>query len=130
MNAVGEKPTRSLNVLVVEDEREVQGLIVLRLTQRGHGVTAVSTGREAIRVLDSGSFDVVVADVLLPDGDGLDVMSHVRGKPNSPRLVAISGGGRYASADYCRTLALETGAKVALLKPFKTGELVAAVEET
>ena len=125
---MSEKPLRPLNVLVVEDEIEVQRLIEMRLIQRGHEVTVASTGREAIPAFDAGSFDVVVADVLLPDGDGLDVMSHITRQPKRPRLVAISGGGRYASADYCRTIALETGADVALLKPFKAGELVAAVE--
>jgi DNA-binding response OmpR family regulator len=125
---MNETSLKRLNILVVEDEIEVQRLIAMRLEQRGHGVTVASTGRQAIPAFDAGSFDVVVADVLLPDGDGLDVMSHVARRPNRPRIVAISGGGRLASADYCHTIALETGADIALLKPFKAGALVAAVE--
>jgi DNA-binding response OmpR family regulator len=125
---MNETSPKQLNILVVEDEIEVQRLIAMRLEQRGHGVTVASTGRQAIPAFDAAAFDVVVCDVLLPDGDGLDVMAHVRRRSNPPRLVAISGGGRFASADYCRTIAMETGADLALLKPFKTGELVAAVE--
>lgn len=121
-------PSRKLSVLVVEDDAQACDLFELCLSRRGHSVRKASTGREAIKLLDAQPFDAIVADVLLPDGDGIDVLNHIRESKKQMRIVAVSGGGKYVSSVYCRDLALATGAHAALLKPFKGEALVAAVE--
>ena len=119
---------RKLAVLVVEDDLHACDLFELCLSRRGHSVVTASTGRQAIKLIDAHPFDAIVADVLLPDGDGIDVLNHIRETKKPLRVVAVSGGGKYVSSVYCRDLALATGAHAALLKPFKGDELVAAVE--
>jgi DNA-binding response OmpR family regulator len=119
---------RKLAVLVVEDDKHACDLFELCLSKRGHSVVTASTGRQAIRLLDAQRFDAIVADVLLPDSDGIDVLNHIRETKKDLRVVAVSGGGKYVSSIYCRDLALATGAHAALLKPFKGDALIAAVE--
>jgi CheY-like chemotaxis protein len=121
-------PARKLSVLVVEDDAQACDLFELCLSRRGHSVQKASTGREAIKLLEAQRFDAIVADVLLPDCDGIDVLNHIRETKKQLRIVAVSGGGKYVSSAYCRDLALATGAHTALLKPFKGDALVAAVE--
>jgi DNA-binding response OmpR family regulator len=119
---------KSLSILLVEDDSDARELFELFLLKRGHRVRIVGTGRDAIRTLGAEDFDVVIVDVLLPDGDGIEVISHMKEAKSPGRILAISGGGKYVDSIYCRNLALATGAHSALLKPFTGAELITAVE--
>jgi CheY-like chemotaxis protein len=122
------QPNRALSILLAEDSEDTRSLLELHLIKRGHTVVTAATGREGIRSADAQPFDVVVADVLMPDGDGVELMNHLRETRHPARIVAISGGGRYVDADYCRTLAEAAGAHCTLLKPFRAAELISAIE--
>ena len=80
---------KALLVLLVEDDSDARNVFELTLIRRGHSVTTAETGREAIRLLDERDFDVVVLDVLLPDRDGIDVITHMRETQAPGRILAI-----------------------------------------
>ena len=73
-------PTESLSidVLVVDDEGDVRDLLAFTLVSRGARVQAVSSAREALELIASRRFDVLLADLRMPDGDGYELIRTLR----------------------------------------------------
>ena len=116
-----------LRVLIVDDDVDVRSLLCTYVSRREHEPRGVSTMQEALNLLDTELFDVLVTDVLLPDGDGIDLLNHVAKEHPGIRVVVVTGGGRYFTAGFYRPIAQVLGAAV-LQKPFERQEFLAAVE--
>lgn len=117
-----------LSVLVVDDSPHIVDFISELLRRAGHAVVCARSGREATAILESLTVDVLITDVLMPDGDGIELLHGLRRSGRiMPRVVAISGGGRYVDSQNCLTIAAGAGAHVCLRKPFTDVELLAAL---
>jgi CheY-like chemotaxis protein len=90
-------------------------------------VKCASSGHEVSKLLGQQHFDLVITDVLMPDGDGLDVIVELKQSQRKTRVLAISGGGRHLQAAQCLKMAHGLGAHEVLLKPFTRQQLRAAV---
>jgi two-component system KDP operon response regulator KdpE len=112
----------SLRVLVVEDDRDIRTLMQSSLAVEGFEVfTAVSLS-EARALLQHTPPDVVVLDLGLPDGDGLELVRHIRQHQSLPILVVSA---RHQEAQKIQLL--DAGADDYLTKPFQVGELLARI---
>jgi CheY-like chemotaxis protein len=118
-----------LSVVVADDVVEIQMLLQQWLRDLGCLVTCVSTGREAVRVIRNEHVDMVITDILMPDGDGLEVISELKRTQPSVRIIAMSGGGRHLGAAECLKLATGLGAHGTLMKPFKREMLLEVVTQ-
>ena len=112
-------------VLVVDDEREIRGLLRAYLEHDGYLVAEAATGAEALRralATDGSAPDVILLDIGLPDLDGLDVLRTVR-RSSDVFVVLVT-----ARADEVDTLVgLGAGADDYVTKPFSPREVVARV---
>ena len=111
------------DVLLVEDAPEFSMLVTNVLTDAGYTVRAVATCAEAVASMNAAIPDVVVLDLGLPDGDGLDLCRVIREHSNAYVIVA---SGRANEFDTLRGFSL--GADDFLVKPFSGRELVARVD--
>ena len=102
--------------------------MVSMLKHAGHNVTTAEGGNQGLELLRTRRFDLVITDMLMPDGDGADVLSHVNSLPNRPRVIAISGGGAGMSAESALRLA-RIKADAFLEKPFDSATLLAAIDK-
>lgn len=111
------------NILVLEDDRSISELLVWVLSEAGYQVTAATTVREAIRLCRERVPDVIVADLLLPDGMGSDLLNELRGRKNgeSPPSIVMS------ALPHARDHAMVAGARHCLTKPFDLTELLETV---
>lgn len=116
-----------LSILVADDEESIRVVLQRVLAAAGHAVTLVGNAREAAEPLRRQSFDLVITDVLMPDGDGVDLIAEVKKLQPRARIVAISGGGRYLEGTDYLKLATGLGAHSALTKPFNGEQLEAAM---
>lgn len=116
-----------LNVLLVDDDATIRSVLGAFLTQRGHRVITAGTEHDALRCLEAATFDVVVTDVLLPDGDGIDLMRTISLRPTPQRVVAITGGSRYFGPKFFERVAASLGA-IVLQKPFGREAFIQAIE--
>lgn len=116
-----------LSVIVADDVPEIQQLLHAWLTDIGCVVTCASSGREAVRLLRSQDADVIITDILMPDGDGLEVLSELKRARAPTRVLAISGGGLHLRAPDCLRIAKGLGAHGILMKPFGRQELFDAL---
>lgn len=110
-------------VLIVEDEVAVRVLFEAVLSQDGYSVTAVGTGRHALYVLRDKSFDIVIVDMSLPDGDGPDVIRQILEEHPHIKALAISG----AMEGPLNRLASRAGALATIQKPVSSQALQMAV---
>jgi CheY-like chemotaxis protein len=116
-------------VLVVDDEETIRALLQEWLGRAGHVVQTAASGREALQLAGKTRFDLVVTDVLMPDGDGLELIAALKTALPSARVLAISGGGRYIEGDNCLKIARGWGAHAALMKPFDEKGFFAAMDQ-
>src|SRR2546427_8145098 len=106
-------------VLVVDDERSMRELLAIMLKQAGHEVTLAEGGEQAVEVLKSEAFDLVITDLRMRKVDGLAVLRAV--KEHSPHTVVLVVTA-YASTETA-VEAMKLGAYDYLTKPFKLDEI-------
>jgi CheY-like chemotaxis protein len=114
------------DILVVEDMAGVRHAISSMLKRAGHNVTFAQNGAEGLMELKQRRFDLVITDMLMPDSDGMEVLTQLAAMPNHPPVIAISGGGAGVSAEVALKGA-KLHADAFLQKPFERTELLAAV---
>jgi DNA-binding response OmpR family regulator len=111
-------------VLVVDDDQGSRELLSEVLTANGYVVTAVADGSAAREELSrDGDYKIVIADLRMPNGSGLDLLRELRRGKRTQDLVLMSS---FMSGTEKRQ-ALDLGAKALLEKPFKLTELLSVV---
>jgi CheY-like chemotaxis protein len=116
------------HVLLVEDSPEVSLTVREILVSAGHTVDDAASGKEALKRLRDGKFDVIVSDIWMPEMDGIALLKEIRGAGNDIPIVVISGGAPNAPLTYTAPLAATFGANMVLYKPFEKAELLKAVK--
>ncbi len=112
-----------MRFLLVEDNRDLAGSVQTRLSLDGHGVDWAPSLAEAEEHLAFTEYDLILLDIMLPDGDGRDFLAaHRRAKRDTPVIVMTA---RSAVSD--RVALLDTGADDYVTKPFDFMELEARV---
>lgn len=111
-------------MLVVDDEPDFQMTYVRLLRRRGLRAIATGSRHEGLTLIEREPLVLVIADLRLPDGDGLDVVRAARRAPTPLPTIVISGFGSEAS----RLAAMSAGASAYLAKPFGTAEFTALVD--
>jgi len=118
---------KSCSILVIDDEPALREILSHVLSDAGHRVVGAANGKEASKVLSSAAFDVVLTDVIMPEKDGMQVISELRKKFPEVRIVAMSGGGHVSRDQYLK-IAKGLGAHAVLEKPFPNQQLLATIE--
>jgi DNA-binding response OmpR family regulator len=112
-----------LNILIVEDDLKVARALQFGLEKEGHGPVVAHTAAEAERQLAETAFDLVLLDLGLPDGDGLQLLTAMRRRGGEARVLVITA----RDALEARVWGLDAGADDYLVKPFAFAEVLARV---
>jgi DNA-binding response OmpR family regulator len=110
-------------VLVVDDNDQLRGAIRECLELDGYTVFGASSGDEAMKILRVKKADAILLDLVLPDGDGLALLSGIK-QLSDATVIVISGKGGWVD----KVVGLEMGADDYLGKPFEMKELTARVK--
>jgi DNA-binding response OmpR family regulator len=113
-----------MRVLVVDDHAETRKLLARNLSTASYDVRAVSSCEEAELAIASGHFDVVVLDVMLPDGCGIELCGRLRSGGAAVPILLLTARGEVRD----RVKGLESGADDYLVKPFALLELLARIK--
>jgi two-component system response regulator HydG len=113
-------------ILVVDDAPDTLEVLQRNLTSRQYRVFTAPGVAEAIQVLDQTPVDLVITDLKMPKGSGLDLVRHVRENLKDTEVILITG---YASIEGA-VQAVKSGAEEYLSKPFTDGELFEAVQRS
>jgi len=113
------------NILVIDDEVQIRRLLAITLTANGYKISEASTGKEGLALAAAGQHVLIILDLGLPDADGLDILKKLREWFDKPIIVLSV---RNSEEDIIA--ALDSGANDYLIKPFRTGELLARIRVT
>jgi DNA-binding response OmpR family regulator len=111
------------HVLLVEDESSVAKGLAMVMREEGYEVDIADTGQGALQKFGGNGFDLLVADLRLPDIDGMEVIQHVRQKRPGTKVLIVTGYPSVSSA----VQAVKMGVSDYLRKPFTDDEFIAAV---
>ncbi|MCQ8783291.1 response regulator [Mangrovibrevibacter kandeliae] len=121
-------PENKQTALVVEDVLTVRESLRMALEGAGLEVSCAENGREALEMLQTRSFDVLVTDMWMPEVDGLRLLKEIRGTHPEMRVFGITGGGPKLTIEAMSSLAQIWGAERVFLKPFDDDELIDAIQ--
>jgi DNA-binding NtrC family response regulator len=110
-------------ILVVDDDETVRGFLRDLLSANGHAVETAGDVRGAAELLKSGDFELVLTDLMLPDGDGQEVLRIARARPSEPEVLIITAYGTIDSA----VEAVKAGAFDYLTKPIPSQRILVTV---
>ena len=110
------------HILIVDDDAQIRQLAGKFLREHGYRVTAARDGREMRQALETASIDLVILDVMLPGGNGLDLCREIRSRSALPVIMLTARG-----SETDRIVGLEIGADDYVAKPFSPRELLARI---
>ena len=113
-----------MRLLIIEDDRESADYLVKAFREVGYVADLASDGEEGLALADSGDYDVLVVDRMLPKRDGLSLIGALREKGNRTPVLILSALGQVDD----RIKGLRAGGDDYLPKPYSFAELLARVE--
>ena len=114
MGVAEEKKT----ILVIEDDLDVLSMIIKHLKLEGFEVIIATDGMEGLKKLETGHYDLVITDIVMPFVSGVGVVTALKDKRPQIPVIAITGFGREPEA-----AAMEKKADLVLAKPVKMSQL-------
>lgn len=114
-----------MRVLLVDDEKEFVSTLAERLTLRGIDAEWSTTGQEALRLAEGGTFDVAVLDIKLPEMGGLRLKEKLQEKCPGMEFIFLTG---YGSEKDFTAVSRQAGEKFCLVKPVDIEILIGRME--
>jgi DNA-binding response OmpR family regulator len=124
--SVARRPAAQVRLLLVEDDPTIAAAVEARLAGEAYAVDVARTAKAASAAVEGADYDLVILDLSLPDGDGLDLLRRWRSRQNAPPVIAVTA--RAGIED--KVHGLDSGADDYLTKPFEMPELLARVRAT
>ena len=112
-----------MRILLAEDERDLNRIITKKLTDEGYSVDSCFDGAQALDYLSAAEYDGVILDIMMPQVNGLEVLSKLRAYGNHVPVLFLTA--RDSISD--RVKGLDMGANDYLIKPFSFEELSARI---
>jgi len=113
-------------ILIVDDEQSMREMLGIMLRKEGYEVVMADSRAQAAAVLGHDAIDMVITDVRLPDGDGIEILRHVKAASPETIVIVMTAFGTTETAVAARKL----GAEAYVLKPFDVDELRIVVRDT
>ena len=112
-----------MKILLAEDEVDLNNVVTRYLKKNGYSVDSVLDGEEALDYLEYGEYDLVILDIMMPKGDGFEVIKKLRNKGNHTSVLMLTA--RDSADD--KVKGLDLGADDYIVKPFDFNELLARI---
>jgi two-component system, OmpR family, response regulator ArlR len=109
-------------LLIIEDEEKLARFVELELLHEGYSVTKASDGRAGLQLAETGGFDLILLDIMLPELNGMEVLRRLRRTSAVPVILLTA---RDAVMD--KVTGLDSGADDYITKPFAIEELLARI---
>ena len=90
-------------ILIIDDDAQLNLMLKSALELKGYTVDTACNGKKAKSLYQKNTYDVIITDIIMPEGDGFEVVLDLRRMGMSDRTIAISGGGRTSAEDYLVT---------------------------
>lgn len=117
-------------ILVIEDDLDFNESLCKILTKSGHEVLSALDGKEGLNLFKENSADLVITDILMPEQDGIEVISKLKKNFPNVKIIAISGGGKHMSGqEYLESARIVCNIQYTLTKPFTKDQLFEIIQK-
>ena len=113
-------------ILIIDDEAPIRMFLTDVFEQDGYAVTAAANGREGLEKAQSGGFEAIVTDMVMPDMQGAEMIAQLRRSGSDTPLVAMTG---YSDGDAELASVKDFCVDCVIFKPFIAREILGAVEQ-
>jgi two-component system phosphate regulon response regulator PhoB len=112
-------------LLVVDDDPDIRSLLGMDFRRQGYDVLEAAGGRDAFEMIKSSKVDLVVTDILMPEGDGFELIDRIKNlSPKGPPVVVVTGCGDLSAKELGAR-----GAGAIFFKPFDRKSLSSTVRQ-
>ena len=115
-------------ILIIEDDLNFSNVLKRLLCHLGYKVITALDGLNAISILKDKTPDLIIADILIGDYDGIEIIKNIRQNALACKIIAISGGGKLGPDTYLQA-ASNVGADYVLAKPFNLNDFTSIIDE-
>ena len=115
-------------ILIIDDEAEFREMLRQMLERAGYEVVEAADGNEGLRLVKEQQVDLVIADIIMPEKEGLETIMELQRDFPDMKIIAISGGGRSTPETYLQPARL-IGAHYTFAKPIDQEEILGAVKQ-
>lgn len=117
-----------MRILVIDDYDPFRAFLTDVLIDAGYEVSEARNGRDGLRLFRESPTDLVITDVLMPEKDGIEIITELRREFPTVKIIAVSGGGSYSADGYLQMAKLLGSART-LAKPVRSEQLLEVVHE-
>ena len=117
------------HILVIDDDEDIHFILKEFFTHEGHQVDSAGDGKAGLRLAELNRYDLVITDVIMPEMDGLEVITAIKRKFPNIRIIAMTGGTAKIDKDLLLSTANLMRADKVVAKPLDLKVLKAAVNE-
>ena len=116
-------------ILIIDDDDQFRAMVRTILEKSGYNdIEEAANGSIGMKLFRQCPFDLVITDIIMPDKEGIEMITELNRDYPRIKIIAMSGGGRIGPQGYLE-MAKYLGANRALAKPFKHSDLIDAVQE-
>jgi len=115
-------------ILLIDDDADIRSVLRRILQSAGHGTIEAENGKEGVQRMQDAHPDIVITDILMPEKDGIETIEDIRRIRPAPKIIAMSGGGRYQGFEFLE-IAKCLGADALLAKPFRRAALLETIAQ-
>ena len=115
-------------ILIIDDDPSILTMLKRMLEKAGYEVDTAGNGSEGLKKIESCPPDLLVTDIVMPEKEGLELISYLREKNPKLKIAAITGGGRFHCEGYLTSAKL-LGADLIFQKPLVHKEFVQAITD-
>lgn len=116
-------------ILIIDDEPQIIRLLTKYLEFMGHTVVTACNGKDGLKILSGSTFDLLITDMIMPERDGIEVLTATKGMPNRPKIIAMTGGSPQLDQENLLKMATLMKADRVLAKPIQLQNLSEIIKE-
>lgn len=119
-----DKSNKNIHILIVDDEPSILKLINNVLKKEGYQCFTASNGKEALQILDNIPMDLVIADIVMPEMNGIELLEKIKEKKYDTDVILMTGH----ASDFTYSMAITEGALDFIHKPIDITELILRIK--
>jgi CheY-like chemotaxis protein len=117
------------HILIIDDDADIRFILNTFCTSAGHTIDSAENGKTGLQLAGQNHYDLVITDIIMPEMDGIEVLTEIKQKFPEIRIIVMTGGTPKLEKEYLLSMAQAMKAHKVIAKPLNFKELQAAMNE-
>ena len=117
------------HILVIDDNSDIRYILSEILTDNGHTVSSADDGKIGMALTDTNQYDLIITDIVMPNMDGIEVITEIKMKHLNVKIIAMTGGSAKLDRDFLAGISKAMRVDKVITKPFNVRDVQKVVDE-